>query len=95
MQIQNRDGDETLPKVWNLPDQVPAQIQFIKFSQLQDALWHGGDLLETEVQTSLSLQRQPHTVLSRFQGDGLAFSRTGFLSSAHPAAGTQGRDVGS
>lgn len=87
MQIQNTDADEMLNKVWDIPDQVPAQVQFIHVTQLLDALWHQRDLLETEIQSSFTIQRQLHAVLSHFQGDCLTFSLFSFLSLGHAAAG--------
>lgn len=89
MQIQNTDADEAVDKIWNLLDQVPAQVQFVHFTQLLDALWHRGDLLETEVQAPFAVQRQLHAVLSHFQGDRLPFRLSAFLSFGHAAAERQ------
>lgn len=87
VQIQNTDAGELINKVWDLADQVPAQVQFIHLTQLLDALWHHGDLLEAEVQTTFTIQSQLHTVLGHFQGDCLTFSLPGFLPLGHSAAG--------
>lgn len=75
-------------ELWDLSDQVPAQIQLIHVAQLLDALWHRRDPLETEVQPAFAVQRQLHAVLGHFQGDRLPFGLFGFLSFGHDAAGT-------
>lgn len=85
VQIQDSDGDEMVDKVRDLSDQVPAQVQFVDFAQLLDALWHRGDLLEAEVQAAFAVKGQLHAALSHFQGDCLTFGCLFvFLSLGHP-----------
>lgn len=85
MQIQDSDGDEMVDKVRDLSDQVPAQVQFVDFAQLLDALRHRRDLLEAEVQAALAIKGQLHTALSHFQGNCLTFGCLFvFLSLGHP-----------
>lgn len=94
VQIQNTDADESINKVRDLAYQVPAQVQFIHLTQLLDALWHCGDLLEAEVQTTFTIQSQLHVVLGHFQGDCLTFSLPGFLPFGHSAAGRHRKVTG-
>lgn len=86
MQIQNCDLDEVINKIWDLFDQVPAQVKLLNVTQLLDALWHRDNLFEIEVQTPFTILRQHYVVLSRFQGDCLPFRLFAFLSFGHVAA---------
>lgn len=58
VEVQKAEVDKLGDRVWDLLEQVAAQVQLVHIAKLQDALGKGGDLHVAEVQPTLAIHGQ-------------------------------------